>query len=163
MISIERKLQYIHRDLKQRCDNWNRREYKNYGWRWITYDANRIKFENFKKDMLESYLKHAKEYWEKNTTIDRINNNWNYCKENCKRATYKEQANNRRKRSSSIYIEYMWKNKNFEEWADEIWIKKETIRRRFYKWYSIIDTLSNKRIPRNTYKKSFYISHKHND
>lgn len=41
--------------------------------------------------MFDSYQKHVKEYWEKDTTIDRIDVKWNYCKENCKWATIKEQ------------------------------------------------------------------------
>ena len=35
--------------------------------------------------------------WEKDTTIDRIDWNWNYCKENCRWATYKEQYLNQEK------------------------------------------------------------------
>jgi hypothetical protein len=46
--------------------------------------------------MWESYEIHVKEYWEKNTTIDRINPNLNYCKENCRWATWKEQSLNKR-------------------------------------------------------------------
>lgn len=54
------------------------------------------KFEDFKNDMYDSYLTHVSEYWEKNTTIDRIDSDWNYCKENCRWATCKEQTDNRK-------------------------------------------------------------------
>lgn len=47
----------------------------------------------FKNDMYESYLKHVEEFWERNTTLDRIDPYWNYSKENCRWATYEEQNN----------------------------------------------------------------------
>jgi len=46
--------------------------------------------------MYESYLKHCDSFWEKQTTIDRIDVDWNYCKKNCCWATYKEQSKNKR-------------------------------------------------------------------
>lgn len=85
-------------NIKQRCLNKNSSAYSNYGSRGIKVCKGWLKFENFKKDMYESYLKHIKEFGKKQTTIDRINNDGNYELSNCKWSTRKEQANNKRKR-----------------------------------------------------------------
>jgi len=72
--------------MKQRCNNPNHDAYNRYWWRWIKIEWNTI--EEFYKDM--------KEWYSDNLTIDRIDNNWNYCKDNCRWSTYKEQLNNTR-------------------------------------------------------------------
>lgn len=92
---------YLH--AKARCENKNCERYNCYWWRWIKVE--RETFEEFKNDMYESYLEHCKEYWEKDTTLDRIDVNGNYCKENCRWATRYEQMNNTQK---SKKVKYMW-------------------------------------------------------
>jgi len=85
-------------DMKTRCDNIKHKWYPEYGGRGIFYDPSWVKFEAFWEDMAEGYAD--------NLTLDRIDNDGPYCKENCRWADAYTQGHNQRKsrNSTSNYI-----------------------------------------------------------
>lgn len=91
-------------NMKQRCENPNHKNYKDYGGRWIRVEWG--SFMEFYNDMYQSYVEHIGRFWKGETTIDRIDSRWNYCKENCKWSTHLEQSNNL---SSNRSVTYKWK------------------------------------------------------
>lgn len=90
----------IHQSMKQRCHNPNQKNYKNYWWRWISVCDRWLWvewFDNFLSDMWE------RPEW---TSIDRIDNDWNYCPDNCRWATIHEQNSNLRKNLEIVWVRF---------------------------------------------------------
>ena len=118
------RLYRIWQNMTQRCNNPKNKSYYLYWERGIKCEWK--SFDEFKEEMYESYVAHVEQHGEKNTSIDRINVNWNYCKENCRWATNIEQANNTRRNS------WVWK------FARETWIpRNRVVYWYYYKWLTL--------------------------
>ena len=115
------KMYWVWSSIKNRCNDKNN---KYYWWSWITYCDNWNNFEWFYEDMKDSYKE-----W---LSIDRINNNWNYCKDNCRWATAKEQQ-----RNTSFNKIYKWKC--ISEWCEIFWLNSSTIFNRINKLWRTIE------------------------
>jgi len=73
--------------MLSRCTNKKLSGYKNYGGRGITVCKRWYDFKNFYEDMGDR---------PKDCTLDRIDNDKGYCKENCRWATLEQQSMNKR-------------------------------------------------------------------
>jgi len=80
-------------DMKTRCDNVKHKWYPEYGGRGIGYEESWTFFESFWEDMKETYEAHL--------TLDRIDNEIGYSKENCRWAPANLQNHNQRKSKGS--------------------------------------------------------------
>lgn len=102
-----------------RCNNTNAPDYPRYGGRGITVcEAWKNSYEQFKKDMGERPI---------GKTLDRIDNNGNYCPCNCKWSTAKEQQNNKR---SNVFHEVFGRRLSPEEIMKTYGITSK----KFYYW-----------------------------
>ena len=97
--------------------------YKNYGARGIRVCKRWQKFENFYEDMLPTYSK--------NLSIERNDNNLDYSLENCRWASLKEQARNKR---NTLKLTINNETKPLIKWAEERNLPYKRVYKRIYKF-----------------------------
>ena len=119
--------------MKRRCYNKNDKDYKRWGGRGITVCDEWLSFINFYSDMGERPEK---------MTLDRINNDLGYSKENCKWSTQKEQTNNTRR---NVFLTFNNKTLTVSQWAEELEISKFTLFERIRRNWNIEKILSSQR------------------
>lgn len=109
---------YSWRAMKERCLLKTHKQYRHYGGRGITVCQRWMRFENFYEDMGDP----------SGLTLDRIDNNKGYSKENCRWATMLEQSNNKR---TNIFIKYQDRRMTLAELSREVGISHDTLWRRY--------------------------------
>lgn len=115
--------------MKSRCNNPKHTSYLRYGGRGITYCKSWDNFENFLADMGEKPNPKME--------LERIDNNKNYCKENCRWATHKEQTRNRGgKRATRLYT-FEGKTMCIKDWADFVGITPQSMQKRLNKGWEL--------------------------
>lgn len=102
----------IWRGILQRCYNPKRKKYAIYGAKGIMVCPEWLEEEG--KGFMQ-FLKDMGNRPTKEHSIERVDNSGNYCKENCKWATKKEQARNR---TTSRLLEYKGETKALAEWVE---------------------------------------------
>lgn len=117
--------------LRQRCNNPSNKRYPLYGGRGITVcDEWNNSFLSFLSDMGRRPSK--------NHSLDRIDNNGGYCKENCRWATKLQQSNNTRK---TKFVIYEGERISVTRLAAKVGIKQPTLHSRMKKGWELNDAI----------------------
>jgi len=117
--------------MKNRCYSQKDKYFYAYGGRGIKVcERWKNSFDNFYSDMGPR---------PDETSLDRIDNDGDYCPENCRWATPVEQANNRR---SNRYVIFQGKTQTISQWSRELGIGKSVIKDRLNKGMSDEEALT---------------------
>lgn len=108
--------------MKSRCYNQSHPKYPRYGARGIKI------CDKWLNDLNAFYEWAISNGYADNLTIDRIDNNGNYCPENCRWTTNEEQCNNR---GHHILLEINGEIKTIAQWAKESGLRYRTIHARY--------------------------------
>ena len=120
--------------MKERCYNPNYSRYERYGGRGITVCARwRNSFASFLTDMGER---------PPGLTLERIENDGNYEPGNCRWATSKEQANNRR---NNIRVEYEGREMTLKACADAAGVNYKLLYKRYKRGQPLARAISSLR------------------
>ena len=114
------RLYRIWTNMHTRCTNPKNKNYARYGGRGIQVCSNWSNFEPFRDWAMSNG-------YDESLTLDRKDNNGNYCPENCQWTTQKRQANNTRK---TLLIEWNGEAKPLSDWSEQLGIPRQALRKR---------------------------------
>ena len=112
----------IWQSIKSRCFRKSDRAYRYYGGRGI------VMCDEWKNDFFAFQDWIVGHGYKDDLTIDRIDNNGNYCPGNCRFVTMKEQSRNKR---NNIFVEHDGEVKILSDWAKELGMSKQAMFNRF--------------------------------
>lgn len=127
----------VWKSMKDRCFNSNIPTYKNYGGRGICMCREWVKsFKSF-------YGWAVKNGYKKGLTIERIDNDGDYCPDNCTFIPKSEQSKNRRNLN---ILHFDGKSQTLSEWSREIGISRGSLRDRLSNGWPIEEALTTKKL-----------------
>lgn len=126
-----KRLYGIWSNMKTRCYNPKVKAYQHYGGRGIEVCKEWQKYDVFYRWAMSSG-------YQDNLTLDRIDSDENYCPENCRWATQKEQQNNRR---NNHLLTYNGVTRTLKQWEEICGIDYSLIKYRLKHGYSVCDAL----------------------
>ena len=118
-----------------RCENQKSKHYDRYGGRGIKVCEEWHDFWSFVK-WSDSIGGKPNGY-----TLDRIDNDGNYCPENCRWSDWETQTSNK---SSNRYITYNGKTQTIHQWSIDIGLNEQTLTNRINRGWSIERALTTK-------------------
>ena len=114
-------------NMKARCDKESSDYYENYGGRGIGYDTKWKFFEGFWLDMSEGYSD--------DMTLERVDVNGNYCKDNCVWVPANQQAKNKTKprnnTSGKTGVDFYY-NRVGTEYARARWFENGKLKAKYF-------------------------------
>ena len=115
------KMRVVYNSMKLRCRDEKHSSFKWYGNRGIKICLRWLKsFNNFYKDMEKTYRL--------GYCLDRIDNNGNYCKDNCRWTTHQKNARNK---SNTRKLTYKGQTKALYDWANEVGLSTDIVAGRY--------------------------------
>lgn len=121
------RLYRIWENMRSRCNYSGNTSYKNYGGRGIRVCLEWQNYEIFR----DWALNHG---YAENLTIDRIDVNGNYCPENCRWISLKQQGRNK---TSNHLLTLGGKTQCIIDWCDELNLNPNTLRKRLRLGWSV--------------------------
>lgn len=122
------RLYTVWSNMKQRCCNPARPDYPTYGGRGITVCPEWV-------DSFPAFMAWAlANGYQDHLTLDRIDTDGPYSPGNCRWATRKAQANNRR---TNRLLTLDGKTQSMKQWAEELGMGADTLWRRLHKGWSV--------------------------
>jgi hypothetical protein len=114
------------KNMKTRCTNTNTPKFYNYGGRGVSYDPKWETFEGFYQDMGDRpSLNHS---------LDRVDPNGHYTKNNCRWATVGEQNLNKR---DNVRHSFGGESKTLVEWAESLGVPAKRLYNRYANGWDI--------------------------
>lgn len=111
------------KSAKQRCENRNNPQYKNYGERGITMCDEW-------SESFHAFMSHMGTRPKPDLTLERIDNSRGYEPGNVRWATWVDQANNRRPRRNANGVSFDGRSQSLKAWCAELGINYEAARGR---------------------------------